>query len=198
MYLMDPDRGARRRALARDRARHVFRQASDEIGGTTRNLRQRARGRLAEARTRFEGEPPVDDEVLSERVRSALGRAVSHPGAIIVTASEGRVRLEGPVLMDEVDALVHAVERVRGVEEVYDELEIHAEAGGVPGLQGKPRQSSGTAISGNGGWSPMTRLVAGLAGGAASLQGFRRRGPVGMALGLVGAKLLRRAVAPSR
>lgn len=197
MYLMDPDRGARRRALARDRARHVFRQASDEIGGTTRDLRQRARGRLSEARTRLEGEPAVDDEVLTERVRSALGRAVSHPGAIIVTSSEGRVRLEGPVLMDEVDALVHAVERVRGVEEVYDELEIHAEAGGVAGLQGKPRKS-GTAMSGNGGWSPMTRLVAGLAGGAASLQGFRRRGPVGMALGFVGAKLLRRAVAPSR
>jgi hypothetical protein len=37
------------------------------------------------------------DAVLAERVRTELGRLVSHPGAIIVTATQGRVTLSGAV-----------------------------------------------------------------------------------------------------
>ena len=119
-YLLDPDRGARRRARVR---------------GTTQDLRNRAGGVVAELRARLRREF-VDDEVLSERVRSAIGRAVSHPRAIKVSATDGRVTLSGPVPEREVTRLVSATEGVRGVSEVVTELELHPAPESVPSLEG--------------------------------------------------------------
>jgi hypothetical protein len=60
MYVFDPDRGRRRRALARDKAIHAARVASDTVGSTSRDLSNRARGVAAEARAalRHSPEPP--------------------------------------------------------------------------------------------------------------------------------------------
>jgi osmotically-inducible protein OsmY len=134
-YLLDPDRGTRRRALVRDKAVRTGHKLADELGGTTRDLRNRAGGAVAELRSRFR-QDSVDDEVLSERVRSAIGRAVSHPRAIEVSATDGRVTLRGPVLEREVTDLVAATEGVRGVSEVITELELHQRPEGIPSLQG--------------------------------------------------------------
>ena len=134
-YLLDPDRGARRRARVRDKAIHTKHKLAEGLGGTTRDLRNRAGGVVAELRARFRREF-VDDEVLSERVRSAIGRAVSHPRAIKVSATDGRVTLRGPVPEREVTGLVAATEGVRGVSEVVTELELHPAPESVPSLQG--------------------------------------------------------------
>lgn len=196
MYLFDADRGARRRALLRDRGRRVLRRAGEEAGKKARHLRNRARGVVAEARMRSGHGDPVSDEVLIERVRAAAGRVVADASAIDVTVSDGQVRLSGTLPARESEALLHAVERVSGVEEVYDEIETGEGWNGTPQSNGWSRNLAGEGH--RSGLSPALRLLAGVAGGVATMKALRRRGPVGTMLGMFGATMLRRAVTGGR
>jgi osmotically-inducible protein OsmY len=126
MYLFDPDRGARRRALVRDQAARARHKLGDGLDATARDLSNRAKGTAAELRSRFRQEV-VDDTILHERVRSAIGHAVSQPGAIEVSVSDGRVTLQGSVLEQDLDDLLRAVRRVAGVSDVVNELEANRE-----------------------------------------------------------------------
>lgn len=199
MYLLDPDRGARRRSLLRDQGVHAGHKIGDGLAATARDARNRTSGAAAELRARFRRDQ-ADDEVLHERVRSAIGRVVSHPRAITVVVSDGRVTLNGPVLADEVDDLVEQVREVRGVAEVRNELEIHQSTEGVSGLQGvgRPRTERPELLQEN--WAPATRLVVGIAGGWIAYKGARTSGLPGKALSAVGLGLLARAATnlPSR
>ncbi len=192
MYLLDPDRGARRRSLLRDQGIHVGHKLGDGLAATARDTRNRTLGVRAQFRQRFSRQQP-DDEVLHDRVRSALGRLVSHPGAVTVTAFDGRVTLGGQVLEHELDPLLRGVARVRGVREVQNELEIHRSANGVPSLQRSERDGETGAEGTRGSWPPATRLAAGTLGGLAVLQGSRTGGLQGQVLSLVGVSLLARA-----
>src|SRR5207244_531476 len=69
------------------------------------------------------------DAVVVARVRSKLGRYVSHPRSIEVDISDGRVILSGPVLEGEVPGLLRAISEVRGVCHVENRLEAHRAAG---------------------------------------------------------------------
>jgi uncharacterized membrane protein len=199
MYLLDPDRGARRRSLLRDQVVHAGHKLGDGLSATARDTRNRAAGAAAELKWRFRKDQ-ADDDVLHERVRSVIGRVVSHPGAITVIVSEGRVRLNGRVLADEVDELVRRVNQVRGVREVRNEVEIHRTPDGVPGLQGgRLREERSELLQEN--WAPAARLVVGSLGGLIVLQGLRGKGAARSALTVVGLSLLTRAatnLAPSR
>jgi BON domain-containing protein len=135
MYLLDPERGGRRRALVRDRAARAGHKLGDSLDGTARDLGNRAKGTAAALRSRFRRES-VDDAILHDRVRSAMGRVVSHPGAIEASVFDGRVTLRGSVLERELDDLLRTVGRVRGVTDVVNELAVHSELSGVPSLQG--------------------------------------------------------------
>lgn len=190
MYLLDPDRGARRRSLLRDRGVHAGHKLGDGLAATARNARNRTRGTAAALRARFRRDEPGED-VLHERVRSAIGRVVSHPGAITVVVTGDRVTLTGQVLSDEVDPLVDAVARVRGVSEVRNELEIHGSPAGVPSLQGA---RAGNRNIREDAWAPATRLLAGVAGGVLLSRGVRTRGVAGRSLSAIGVGLLARAV----
>jgi hypothetical protein len=86
MYVFDPDRGRRRRALARDRTAHLLRKTGDAIGATARDMTNRTRGILAEARSAVRAEGDVPDQVVEERVRTELGHYCSHPASIDVSA----------------------------------------------------------------------------------------------------------------
>src|SRR5262245_15646805 len=105
MYLADPDRGARRRSLVRDKARRYARQTGTSIRRQAHWIRNRAQGLAAETRAAMQHED-VDDDRLHERVRSIVGRAVMHPRAITVEAIGGIITLSGPVLAHEVDELI--------------------------------------------------------------------------------------------
>jgi uncharacterized membrane protein len=192
MYLLDPDRGARRRSLLRDKSVHARHKLGDGLAATVRDARNRTAGKAAELRSRFRPDE-ADDEVLHERVRSAIGRVVSHPSAITVLVSDGRVTLTGHVLVDEVNDLVNRVEEIRGVKEVRNELEIHRSADGVPELQGpgRPREERPELLQEN--WAPATRLLLGTMGSVLAFKGVRTRGPGGRALSVVGLGLLARA-----
>src|SRR5262249_8067544 len=113
MYWFDPSRGRRRRARFGDQALHLVRKVGRGLDASARAIAHRIEGRTAEVGAAFDG-APAEDRVVAERVRSALGRVVSHPGAIEVVVESGRVRLKGAVLAKEVPALMRAVRGVRG------------------------------------------------------------------------------------
>jgi hypothetical protein len=156
-FFLDPNTGRRRRALVRDKATSARRHTIAGLDATTRDVANRARGVAAKVRRRRSDEP-VSDETLIERVRTAIGRASTHPHAIDVIAQGGHVRLCGPVLADEVSDILAAAAAVRGVNEVIDALDVHDSGTGIPSLQGEGRVSSTLRMM-PGGWSSRTRAL---------------------------------------
>lgn len=191
--LLDPARGRRRRALIRDKAASLKHQSQAALGKVARDAKNRARGIAAETRQMMHKEETPDNSVLEARVRSKLGRAVSHPGAISVMADNGRVTVSGPILSEEVEAITSAISSVPGVREVDDQLEIH-EYPDIPSLQGgRPRAERSEWMQSN--WSPATRFLS-IAWGAGMVTfGLKRRDSVGAAAGAVGAYCLVRGIA---
>ena len=115
MYYLDPDLGARRRALLADLLR----------GGLPGEQPLSARGRLARRATpRAATADPRSDAELRNRVQSALDRMVSHPRALAVGVDHGVVRLEGHVLAQEREGVVAQVERMPGVRAVVDAMAV--------------------------------------------------------------------------
>lgn len=51
MYMFDPDRGTRRRALMRDKAVGLSNDLADSVKGKAKDLRNRAEGYVHEARS---------------------------------------------------------------------------------------------------------------------------------------------------
>jgi uncharacterized membrane protein len=193
MYLLDPDRGRRRRALARDKAIHLLHRSDDAVSATARDVSNRLRGVVAEARALVSREGDVPDQVLAERVRAELGHYCSHPGAIEVSAAGGRVTLRGPILARELDVVVRAVGRTRGVREVDSRLEVHQQPDGVPGLQAGVGRAGRRFELMQSRWSPTARMLVGAGGAALLVSASARRDLVGSLLGLLGAGLAARA-----
>jgi hypothetical protein len=195
MYLLDPDRGRRRRAVARDKARRAASHAVAFVDAARRDARQRLRavrvGATRWTRSRRNEMPP--DVVLVERVRARLGRMVAHPHAVRVSAAQGIVQLSGPILAFEHPPLMAAVRRVRGVRDVNDEaLALHRTADHVSALQGGGRRKpSGAPVHAH--WNPSARLAVVGAAGLLALHARRRRGPLRIALLGAGAALVVRA-----
>jgi hypothetical protein len=164
MYLLDPDRGRRRRALLRDKMNRAAHTGVEAVGVAGRDLAHRTTGVAARMKRTLVHEP-VDDDVLAERVRAQLGRYVSHPRALEISAAAGVVTLRGPILEGEVPPLLRAVERIPGVREVSPELDEHVTRD-IPALQGGATPAGGWRNMWPGRWSPATRL---LTGGLATL-----------------------------
>jgi hypothetical protein len=82
MYLFDPDRG-RRRAHVRDQAVHVLTELGAAIEAASRDLGNRAYGRVAELRALLSADP-VSDATLTARIRARMGHVLSHPRAVHV------------------------------------------------------------------------------------------------------------------
>jgi uncharacterized membrane protein len=163
MFFLDPSHGRRRRAVVRDRVASGVSGASEASSVAMRDLRNRTRGLIHEVRSRFNGEE-VPDEVLRERVRSRLGWAVSHPGAIEVQAVGSRVILSGAVLEREYIRLLRTVWAVRGVADVEDRLAVYESGNGVSSLQGAGRQPGPRFAALQEHWSPAVRVVLGATG----------------------------------
>ena len=191
MYFLDPDRGTLRRKRVRDRLVHARSVASEGLGTTGRDLGNRVRGLAATTRSHLRSDD-ADDRIIEERVRNEIGRVVSHPSALTVTAEQGRVTLSGPVLAREFDDLLARVRKVRGVTDVGNRLEVHEAADGVPGLQGGVRRTGGEFELRQENWTPAARLATSVIGGAIALYGARRRDAAGAALGLAGLALFAR------
>jgi osmotically-inducible protein OsmY len=141
MYFFDPVVGNRRRAVLRDQLYHLLNKAGDVADAKWRDAQNRLYGQYAELRKSYTRVEP-SDQVLADRVRSAMGRCISHSGAIEVAAHSGVVVLSGQILADEVDDLICAVQSVPGVAGVEDHLEVHESASNISALQGSGQRSS--------------------------------------------------------
>lgn len=193
MFLLDPDRGKRRRALLRDKCAWSARKTGEVAQVTARDLRNRAKGVASSVQSTFKA-APADDAKLTDRVRSKLGRVVSHPGSIHVEARDGVVSLAGPILSEEVPYLMAAAKRVSGVKEVVNDLEPHSQTDNHPALQGgRARQGSRFEFLQEN-WSPAARFLAGALGASLAAYGGTRRGALGAGLGAAGLLLLTRGV----
>jgi len=195
MYFLDPREGRRRRARTRDKMVHAGKRLNQAGGVTARDTVHRARGVLATARKLFEHDE-VSDAVLIERVRAELGRAVSHPHAVVVAADHGHVTLSGPVLSEEARPLLRCVRGVPGVKAVSDRLAVYedAEAQHVSSLQGgHPRHGARFELFQEN-WSPAARLVTGTIGAGLVASSFRARGGACALFGTTGSALLARAL----
>jgi hypothetical protein len=194
MYLLDPDQGNRRRALVRDQLVHAGHLTGDAVDATSRDVRNRARGVVAELRSRLSPERVVPDDRLRERVRARLGQIVRYAHSIEATVEGGRVTLRGPALADDVAGLVRRLGRVPGVQEVDNQLELHAEPGNVPGLQGAQTSRGQVLPFRRGALSPTARLATSLGGAMLALWGLRRLDAVGAPVAMLGMAMLARGV----
>ncbi len=199
MFLLDPDKGRRRRAMARDTMTRAAGRAESAISTTAHDVSNRAAGLLHDAQSFINREEsgPVSDETLVARVRSKLGRVASHPRAITVTAEEGRVTLQGPVLASEVKGLLAGVRDVAGVTGVENLLEVH-EFPDIAKLQGGTARTGERTELLQENWSPAMRLLGGIAGGTLAFYAARRRDMLGATLGTVALGLVARSLTNAR
>jgi uncharacterized membrane protein len=175
----------------RDEISHRLNDTGRVIGKTARDFGHRTTGFAAQAVSAFQKED-VSDDVLAARVRSRLGRVVSHPHAIEVYADQGRVTLAGAILSHELERLLRHVGKVPGVHSVNSRLEAHRRSDNVPSLQdGRGRAGMRFDLM-QADWSPTTRLLSTLGGSALLTYGIRRKDWAGAALGAVGACLFAR------
>jgi hypothetical protein len=190
-FLLDPQHGRRRRALLRDKMDRGMHETREFADAATLDLRQRARGFAARAKSLRGGQAP--DDVLVERVRAKLGRYSSHPGAITVTALNGRVVLTGDILAEEQERLFDAVRSVRGVEHVDNQLSAYQSAEGVSSLQGGSAPDLERPELLQESWTPGVRLIGGGAGALLLLYALSRGGLTAVGALAAGAALLGRA-----
>ena len=197
MFLFDPRYGRSRRARLRDKFIHYVHVARCALDKGGRDLVNRLHG-LA-SRIRLGRRAPVDDVVLTDRIRSKLGMVTSHPRSIRVDVQEGHVLLSGPILAREVDRVLERLATIPGIRGISNRFQVYSRPGDVPGLQGKSHRRRGEQSELTPRlWSPATRLIAGTGGAALVLSGLMRKGLRGRLCEVAGAVLLSRAIVSGR
>jgi uncharacterized membrane protein len=188
-YLFDIDAGRRRRAMLRDKGFRGAKSAGRGIRTGARDLSHRAKGLAAEARHLVDREEPMD-EVIEARVRSQIGRLVSHPHAVRVSVLRGVVTLSGDVLPGDARTLMEEVPKFRGVKHVEDRFSVYCNPEHVPSLQGG-RTAGGQSRES---WKPSTRLAVIALSGISRPFAFRRGGWLGAGVLAAGGLLTIRAL----
>ena len=179
MYLSDPVKGRRRRAMAQDKVRSMTNRTGDTLGRVMRDAGSRLTGLQAQA-SRLVNQrnyKPLDNHVLEARVKSKLGRFVSNAHQLDVIADEGCVTLRGPVLADERQHLLKMVAGIPGVEDVRDRLDAYDDEAHLAQAADRHVQE--------GNWSG-AEIMALLGGGLLGYYGIARRSPAGVALAVAG------------
>jgi hypothetical protein len=138
MYYLDPRGGRRRRALVRDKLVAAGHDAVCLAGAKRKRAIDHLKGWLVTRRfDRHTRKLPESDQQLHDRIRSRLGRVMSHPRSVDVHVENGRVHLGGHIFTRELDHLLSEVRHMPGVKSVEHELACHDSAAGIPELQGR-------------------------------------------------------------
>jgi uncharacterized membrane protein len=179
MYWLDSHEGRRRRARLKNELVHFAHRGVSGARATGRDFLQRTRGVVAEARSKVSRPEYASDEVLMARVRSKIGRVISHPHAVQVFVRDGRVSLVGVALRNELDRLLSSVKNVKGVGSVECHVEPHDVSDKLPALQGgRHREERFELFQAN--WSPTARLFLGTVSLGPIAYAVRRPTPVSL------------------
>ena len=124
-YFGDPRNGARRRAVAKDKA-HAYSRRLVRHG--ERGVRG-AKGRVQRVKHLRETRKEYDDATLADKVKSEVFRPANAPkGDVNVNVANGVVELRGQVDDPElIDELVRSVRKVQGVQDVRSYLHAREE-----------------------------------------------------------------------
>jgi hypothetical protein len=132
-YFLDPDQGARRRNVARDRALALLRRGGREAAGQARYAGGRAAGAVHEVRQKATPDKvaakPLNEQTLIRKVETEIFRDPAVPkGDIKVDAAGAVVTLRGQATSQEqIDALVRQAEEIPEVERVENLLHLPGE-----------------------------------------------------------------------
>lgn len=122
-HFLDPDRGAGRRAQAKDQLAARARRAGRDVARQGRYAAGEVRGKLHEASDT--APTPLDGKALADRVASEVLRDVRWKGSVNIDAAGTTVVLRGEVrLADDIDELEQRVRRVPGVTDVESYLHL--------------------------------------------------------------------------
>ena len=187
MFLLDPDRGRRRRAWLRDKCVSAFRKTERAYETTLCDFRNRSKGVWARTTAVFR-RSDVSDIILLERVRAQIGRFVSSD--INVEVHDRRACLSGTVSPGEAKRILSAVERVPGIQGVLHRFVIQDTSIGA--AHSESRGGYFELMQNH--WSPTARLLVGAAGSVLTVKGFRQGGILGSTLSLTGMAMLVRGV----
>jgi hyperosmotically inducible periplasmic protein len=126
VYFLDPDTGARRRHVTRDRMGALLRRFARQSEQLVQYAGGRAYGVVQETVPHQHDNPNPDDLTLRDRVESEIFRDPSTPkGQINLSVVEGIVELHGQLgSQDEIDRLIKAVQNVRDVQGVRSYLHL--------------------------------------------------------------------------
>jgi hypothetical protein len=121
MFFLDPERGAYRRNVSRDRLAGSGRDLGDDIGRAGRKLASDAYGVKQKIASLDKDDVMPNDETLAHKVESELFRDASIPkGDINVNCVDGVVYLRGqvarPDIIETIEARVRRIDGVLGVE----------------------------------------------------------------------------------
>jgi uncharacterized membrane protein len=188
-YFLDGENGGRRRAAFARKAQKLGREIAKGAELSLRDVENRVSGLARQTWTSFI-RPPLDDRVQVERVRARMGRIVSHPHKIHVTADNGVITLWGEAAEQDARRLVEAVAAMPGIRSVQNEIDF-CSASAMPEKGDVFTQARHQTLLR---WSPSRRLLAGSAGLAASIYGWRRKDELGALVGLAGGALLTHSI----
>jgi hyperosmotically inducible periplasmic protein len=127
MYLLDPRAGTRRRIVLRDRTGSLLHRSVRLSGKFARHFTNKLGGAIMLAADAARSQGKDSDAKIQARVRSTLGRAITHPRAIDVSVVNGQVTLRGTLAPHLAGVVVRATERVRGVRGVENLIAAPAE-----------------------------------------------------------------------
>jgi uncharacterized membrane protein len=192
MYFFDSQRGKRRRAELRDAMVHSKRELEKFAVRLSRDAEKRAEGVISGA-GRFLHREPLSDYVLEQRVHTLLGRVLSHPSAVEVSAKDGSVFLSGWILAEEADDVNKALASIEGVKDFTSYLSTTDRPEHIPALQGGSRRRHVPEFLQQR-WSPTARAIAGFAGFGLAAYGVRRWRSIANVAGIAGTALLVRSV----
>jgi osmotically-inducible protein OsmY len=128
-YFGDRQNGARRRAMAKDKAVSYWRKLVRHGERGARSAKGYASGRAQRVKHLRETPKEYDDATLADKVKSEVFRPADAPkGDVNVNVANGVVELRGQVDDPElIDELVASVRKVQGVQDVRSYLQAREE-----------------------------------------------------------------------
>ena len=153
-YFLDPNSGARRRNMARDRVMATLRRGGRKAESAATYASSEVQGAAARTAAAIrEEEPPPNDQALAAKVETVIFRDADAPkGQVSVDAAGRTVSLRGQLdSQEEIDALVKQAEEVPEVERVENLLHLPKTPAPTrtdsPASQRKTRRTKGTGTA---------------------------------------------------